>query len=93
VGWEAWRPPLTMRPATSMSNPAEGFERFSNLLRDPNLDEAATLISNLSRKQPAPIVAGVVLIDLGLSLYLRDSGDAAHHIASSEGFEAAYGIH
>ena len=48
-----------------MSNPAEGFERFSNLLRDSNLDEAATLISNLSRKQPAPIVAGVVLIGLG----------------------------
>ena len=52
-----------------MREAASGFERFSNLLRDPNLDEVATLISNLGRKQPATIVAGVVLIGLGLSWY------------------------
>jgi len=80
-----------------MREAASGFERFSNLLRDPNLDEVTTLISNLGRKQPAAIVAGVVLIGLGLSWYLRNSGDATHHIApaaaSGEGSEGAYGIH
>jgi hypothetical protein len=70
-----------------MRQAAAGFERFSNLSRNPKLEEAATLISNLGRNQPAAIVAGVVLF------YLRNSGDAAHHIASSEGSEGAYGIH
>jgi hypothetical protein len=80
--------------ARYMREAASGFERFSNLLRVPNLDEAATLISNLGRKQPAAIVAGVVLIGLGLSWYLRNSGDATHHIApSDERSEVAYGIH
>jgi len=83
--------------ARYMREAASGFERFSNLLRDPNLDEVATLISNLGRKQPAAIVAGVVLIGLGLSWYLRNSGDATHHIApaaaSGEGSKGAYGIH
>jgi hypothetical protein len=83
--------------ARYMREAASGFERFSNLLRDPNLDEVATLISNLGRKQPAAIVAGVVLIGLGLSWYLRNSGDATHHIApataSDERSEVAYGIH
>jgi hypothetical protein len=80
--------------ARYMREAASGFERFSNLLRDPNLDAVATLISNLGRKQPAAIVAG---IGLGLSWYLRNSGDATHHIApaaaSGEGSEGAYGIH
>jgi hypothetical protein len=83
--------------ARCMREAASGFERFSNLLRDPNLDEVTTLISNLGRKQPAAIVAGVVLIGLGLSWYLRNSGDATHHIAPAaacgEGSEGAYGIH
>lgn len=80
--------------ARHMREAASGFERFSNLLRDPNLDEAATLISNLGRNRPAAIVAGVVLIGLGLSWYLRTSGDATHHIApSDERSEVAYGIH
>jgi hypothetical protein len=83
--------------ARHMREAASGFERFSNLLGDPNLDEAATLISNLGRKRPAAIVAGVVLIGLGLSWYLRTSGDGTHHIApaaaSGESAEVAYGIH
>jgi hypothetical protein len=48
-----------------MHDAASGFERISNLLRDPNLDEVATLIGNIGRKQPAAIVAEVVLIGLG----------------------------
>ena len=74
--------------ARYMREAASGFERFANLLRDPNLGEVATLISNLGRKQPAAIVAGVVLIGLGLSWYLRNSGDATHHIAPAAPGEA-----
>jgi hypothetical protein len=83
--------------ARHMHDAASGFEHISNLLRDPNLDEVAALISNLGRKQPAAIVAGVVLIGLGLSWFLRNSGDAAHRpehgAAGGEGREGAYGIH
>jgi hypothetical protein len=83
--------------ARYMHDAASGFEHISNLLRDPNLDEVAALISNLGRKQPAAIVAGVVLIGLGLSWFLRNSGDAAHRpehgAAGGEGREGAYGIH
>jgi hypothetical protein len=38
-----------------MYDAASGFERISNLLRDPNLDKVAALIGNLDRKQPAAI--------------------------------------
>jgi hypothetical protein len=84
--------------ARYMQDAASGFEHISNLLlRDPNLDEVATLISNLGRKQPAAIVAGVVLIGVGLSWFLRNSGDAAHRAepgaTAGEGREGAYGIH
>jgi hypothetical protein len=82
--------------ARNMRDAASGFEHISSLLRDPNLDEVATLIGNLGRKQPTAIVAGVVLIGLRLSWCLRNSGDAAHRIApaaASEGTEGAYGIH
>jgi hypothetical protein len=82
--------------ARYMHDAASGFESISNLLRDPNLDEVAALIGNLGRKQPAAIVAGVVLIGLGLSWFLTNSGDAAHRTeagAAAEGREGAYGIH
>ena len=76
---------------------ASGFESISNLLRDPNLDEVATLIGNLGRKQPAAIVAGVVLIGLALSWFLRTSGDTVYgtqsRAAAGEGRVDAYGIH
>lgn len=64
--------------ARYMHDAASGFESISNLLRDPNLDEVATLVRNLGRKQPAAIVAGIVLIGLGLSWCLTNSGDAVH---------------
>ena len=82
--------------ARYMHDAASGFEHISNLLRDPNLDEVAALLSNLGRKQPAAIVAGVVLMGLGLSWFLRNSGDAAHRTeagaAAGEGREGGYGI-
>ena len=83
--------------ARYMHDAASGFESISNLLRDPNLDEVATLVRNLGRKQPAAIVAGVVLIGLGVSWFLRNSGEAAHRTepgaAARGGKEGAYGIH
>jgi hypothetical protein len=76
---------------------AAGFECLSNLLRDSNLDDVATLIGNLGRKQPAAIVAGVVLLGLGLSWFLRNPGEAAHRpsagAATGEGRGGAYGAH
>ena len=80
-----------------MHDAASGFESISNLLRDPNLDKVATLISNLGRKQPAAIVTGVVLLGLGLSWFLRNSGDAAlraeRDATAGKGREGAYGTH
>ena len=51
----------------------------------------------LGSKQPAAIVAGVVLIGLGLSWFLRNPGDRVHRTeagaARDEGREGAYGVH
>jgi hypothetical protein len=83
--------------ARYMRDAPSGFERISNLLRDPNLDEVATLIGNLGRRQPAAIVAGVVLIGLGLSWFLKNPRDAADRAAAGagagEGKERPYGAH
>jgi hypothetical protein len=81
--------------ARYMQDAASGFESISNLLRDPNLDEVAALIGNLGRKQPAAIVAGVVLIGLGLSWFLRNSGETVPQSepGAGEGRGGAYGIH
>ena len=72
---------------------ATGFERIANLLRDPNLDEVATFIGKLGRRQPAALVAAVVLVGLGLSWFLTNSGDGAGLSAAGEAKEAAHGIH
>src|SRR5438477_1207868 len=83
--------------ARYMQDAASGFESISNLLRDPNLDEVAALIGNLGRKPPAAIVTGVVLIGLGLSWFLRNSGETVNRsqpgTAAGEGREAADGVH
>jgi hypothetical protein len=83
--------------ARYMQDAASGFESISNLLRDPNLDEVAALVGNLGRKPPAAIVTGVVLIGLGLSWLLRNSGETVNRsqpgTAAGEGREAAYGVH
>ena len=74
---------------------AAGFEHIANLLRDPNLDEVATLIGNLGRKQPAAIVAAVVLIGLGLSWFLQSPDDGVGHRAvdNGDGGGGVYGVH
>jgi hypothetical protein len=72
---------------------AAGFERIENLLRDPNLDEVASFIGKLGRRQPAAIVAAVVLVGLGLSWFLTNSGNGTGLSAAGEAEEAAHGVH
>jgi hypothetical protein len=72
---------------------AAGCERIANLLHDPNLDEVATFIGKLGRRQPGAIVAAVVLVGLGLSWFLTNSGDGAGLSAAGEAQEPAHGIH
>jgi hypothetical protein len=72
---------------------AAGFEHISSFLRDPNLDEVANFVGNLSRKQPAAIVAGVFLVAVGLSWFLRSSGDNSDSFASDGRERSAYGVH
>ena len=79
--------------ARYINEAATGFERIANLMHDPNLDEVASLISNLSRRQPAAIVAGVVLIGLGLSWFLGTTGDTPALAPLGEATEGAHGIH
>ena len=54
---------------------AAGFEHISKFLHDPNLDEVATFVGNLGRKQPAAVVAGAFLVAVGLSWFLKSSND------------------
>jgi hypothetical protein len=79
--------------ASYIHDAAVGFERIASLLRDPNLDEIASLVGNLGRRQPAAIVAGVVLIGLGLSWFLKSPGDTAGRTGGTEAKGGAYGIH
>jgi hypothetical protein len=72
---------------------AAGFEHISNFLRDPNLDEVATFIGSLGRKQPAAVIAGVFLVAMGLSWFLRSSGDSSDGIAADDRERGAYDIH
>ena len=55
---------------------AAGFAHISTFLHDPKLEEVATLIRNLGRKQPAAVAAGVVLVGLALSWFVKISMDA-----------------
>jgi hypothetical protein len=75
--------------ARYIDDAAAGFEHISNFLRDPNLDEVATFIGNLGRKQPAAVVAAVFLVAVGLSWFLTNSRDAVAR--DREG--GAYGVH
>jgi len=72
---------------------AAGFEHISSFLRDPNLDEVATFIGNLGRKQPAAVVAGVFLVAVGLSWLLRSSADDSAGIAADDRERSGYGVH
>jgi hypothetical protein len=72
---------------------AAGFEHISSFLRDPNLDEVANFIGNLGRKQPAAVVAGVFLVAVGLSWFLRSSGDPSESFGANGPERGAYGVH
>jgi hypothetical protein len=72
---------------------AAGFEHMSNFLRDPNLDQVATFIGNLGRKQPAAVIAGVFLVAVGLSWFLNSSSDPSGHTAADDSERGAYGIY
>jgi hypothetical protein len=72
---------------------AAGFEHISNFLRDPNLDEVATFVGNLSRKQPAAVIAGVFLVAVGLAWFLRTPSDGSGSIAGDDRERGGYGIH
>ena len=67
--------------ARCIHDAAAGFEHVSNFLRDPNLDEVTTFVGNLSRKQPAAVVAGAFLIAVGLAWFLTTSSNASGHTA------------
>jgi hypothetical protein len=73
---------LFPQTAQYIRDTAVGFEHISNLLKDPRLDEVATLIGNLSRKQPVAVVAGAVLAGLGLSWFLSNSRDGPNRPAA-----------
>jgi hypothetical protein len=70
-----------------------GFEHISSFLRDPNLDEVANFVGNLGRKQPAAIVAGVFLVAVGLSWFLRNSGNPSEDFGVDGRKSGAYGVH
>ena len=78
--------------ARYMHDAAAGFEHISNFLRDPNLDEAATFIGNLGRKQPAAVIAGFFLVAVGLSWFLNISGDISAGTAADDRERGAYGV-
>ena len=54
---------------------AAGFDHISNFLHDPNLDEVASFVGNLGRKQPAAVIAAVFLLAVGVSWFLTSSTD------------------
>ena len=72
---------------------AVGFEHISSFMRDPNLDEVANFVGNLGRKQPAAVIAGAFLIAVGLSWFLRSSGDISESFAPDDRERSAYGVH
>jgi hypothetical protein len=72
---------------------AAGFEHISSFLRDPNLDEVANFVGNLGRKQPAAVIAGVFLVAVGLSWFLRSSGDPSASFGGNGPERGAYGVH
>jgi hypothetical protein len=75
---------------------AAGLTHISNLLHDPNLDEVATLLRNLGRRQPAAVAAGVVVVGLALSWLVKiamEGGTTAADAMVLGGEGGAGGIH
>ena len=59
--------------ARFLHDTATGFTQIANFLHDPKLDDITGLVGNVRRRQPAAIVAGLVLVGMGLSWFLRRS--------------------
>jgi hypothetical protein len=51
-------------------------------LRDPHLDDVAVFAANLGRYQPVAVIAGAVLIGLGLSWLLKSPDISPDHTAT-----------
>jgi hypothetical protein len=91
-----------MRPATSRSifrrwratihDAAAGFEHISKFPHDPNLDEVATFVGNLGRKQPAAVAAGAFLLVVGLAWFSKSSSDMSGRSMADEREGGAYGM-
>jgi hypothetical protein len=72
---------------------AAGFEHIANFLRDPNLDEVATFVGNLGRKQPAAVAAGVFLLVVGLAWFLRSPSEMSGGTMVDDRERGPYGVH
>ena len=81
------------RMARYIHDAAAGFEHISSFLRDPNLDGVANFVGNLGREQPAAVVAGVFLVAVGLSWFLRSFHDTSDNFGSDDRAKGAYGVH
>jgi hypothetical protein len=81
------------RTARYVEDTAAGFEHIASLLRDPHLDDVATLIGDFRQCQAVAIVAGATLLGVGLWwLLIRPAGPAdrttlstVEHAAGSDG--------
>jgi hypothetical protein len=71
---------------------AAGFDHISNFLHDPNLDEVATFVGNLGRKQPAAVIAAVFLVAVGVSWFLTNSSDMSKGPMDDNRGRGAYGV-
>jgi hypothetical protein len=71
---------------------AAGFDHISNFLHDPNLDEVATFVGNLGRKQPAAVIAAVFLLAVGVSWFLTSSSDMSGRTMGDNRGTSTHGI-
>lgn len=72
---------------------AAGFGHISNFLHDPNLDEVATFVGNLGRKQPAAVAAGVFLLVIGLAWFLKSPSEMSGDTLANDRERPPYGLH
>jgi hypothetical protein len=80
------------RAARYIHDAAAGFGHISNFLHDPNLDEVATFVGNLGRKQPAAVAAGVFLLVIGLAWFLKSPSEMSGDKLADDR-ERSYGVH
>jgi hypothetical protein len=79
--------------ARRIHDAAAGCEQISNFLHDPHLDGVTTFIGNLGRKQPAAVLAGALLIAMGLAWFLKGSGDMSGSAMADDRERGTYGVH